>query len=117
MDILQEIEHVAKQLPGESLESVMAGFTAYGTSDHYNLWLNLMYCETEICGCKYSPAHAFKAVDPIAYQYVYEDYFRSLLDGGFVEYNGLAYRVEDLEEWLDNHEELRAKEIDDDNKE
>lgn len=108
MDILQEIEYVAKQLEDESLESVMATFTAYGTDEDYANMLDEVYGQIEICGYKYYAAYALESVDPIAYRCGYGDYFSHLLsDGEFVEYDVYCYRIDDLTEWLEQYEHLR----------
>ena len=110
MDILQEIEHVAKQLPDESLGSIMQKFTRYGTSEQYDEWLDEMFDQVEICGLKYYASYAFKEVDPIAYRCGYIDYYSDLLsDGEYIEYEEDLYRVDELTDWLETHEELRPK--------
>jgi hypothetical protein len=109
-DILQEINHVAKQLDYESLESIMQKFTRYGTSEQYDEWLNEVYGEIEICGFKYYASYAFKEVDPIAYGCGYGEYWSYLLsDGEYIEYEQDLYRVDELTAWLETHEELRPK--------
>lgn len=108
MDLLQEIEYVAKQLEDETLESVMATFTPYGTEEDYDNLLNEVHGDIKICGYEYQAAYVLELVDPIAYRCGYGDYFSNFLDDEeHVEYKDYAYRIDDLTEWLEQYEHLR----------
>jgi len=40
------------------------------------------YDEVDVCGYKYSPSHALKQIDPIAYRVGFSDYLSSLEEDG-----------------------------------
>jgi hypothetical protein len=67
--------------------------------------------QISICGYNYSPGHALRRLDPVAFRQAFLDHMDSLdKDGEMFEHkNGKYYTVYNLEEWIKENESVEEE--------